>query len=84
MFKAEDGWENVMENPNTRETAKETSAANPEESMKVALAECWPGGPIVSNPADCKDLDRDGWRVHKNILPDLKISNIEDLKQKGT
>lgn len=46
---------------------------------QAALSECWPGGPIVSNPAECRDLDKDGWRGIQESLPDLQITNGIEL-----
>ncbi|MBX9937911.1 MAG: hypothetical protein K2Y32_01595 [Candidatus Obscuribacterales bacterium] len=41
----------------------------------AALAECWPGGPVVSSPADCRDVDRDSWKRTQESLPDLSLTN---------
>lgn len=47
--------------------AKEQAADLSRQALK--LYECGPGGPIVTDPADCKD-----YRSASNILPDLRLS----------
>lgn len=42
---------------------------------QAALSECWPGGPVVSSPADCRDVDRDSWKRTQESLPDLSLTN---------
>ena len=47
------------------------------EALTAALHECWPGGPIVSNPADCGE--RDTWRNKddaSSVLPSLEITGL--------
>ena len=50
-------------------------------SVELALAECWPGGPIVSNPAECKDMERDTWqnRSLPEGFPELSIGDAGEL-----
>ncbi|MBI5175128.1 MAG: hypothetical protein SFV17_24240 [Candidatus Obscuribacter sp.] len=54
-----------------------------ENFRQAALAECWPGGPIVSNPKDCLDQERDGWRRSQEHLPELQITGA-DSSRAGT
>ena len=53
---------------------------NTEDNMQVALAECWPGGPIVSNPADCRGTERDTWRNRSTPegFPELQLTGLDD------
>lgn len=42
------------------ESAQESAAISStgDSGINQALVECWSGGPIVSNPKDCHDIDR--------------------------
>lgn len=59
--------------------AKSDSVQNAGQSdfIQAALHECWPGGPIVSRPEACRDVERDTWRNTDSLLPDLKIVSEE-------
>ncbi|MBX9937910.1 MAG: hypothetical protein K2Y32_01590 [Candidatus Obscuribacterales bacterium] len=46
---------------------------------QLAMAECWPGGPVVSNPADCRGAERDTWRRTQDSLPDLQLTNGNEV-----
>ncbi|MCA9800799.1 MAG: hypothetical protein KC777_02375 [Cyanobacteria bacterium HKST-UBA02] len=41
-----------------------------------AVHECWPGGPIVSNPKDCHEIDRkaDAGSTASRFLPEIQIA----------
>lgn len=69
-----------MDNQDNRAEAKEAAfAKSPDSITQIAMAECWPGGPIVSNPKDCKDYDRDGWRLTPH--PNLQLSDLSVTKK---
>ncbi len=42
--------------------------------LQVMVHECWPGGPVVSNPEDCRNWDRSAGQVQPP-LPPLTINN---------
>lgn len=70
-----------MDNQDRRAESTESAATtNSAENnfIQMALAQCWPGGPIVSNPADCKDIDRDTWR--RADLPNLQLTDNNAAK----
>jgi len=50
-----------------------TTSGNDDVFRLAVMAECWPGGPIVSNPADCRDWDRSAQDKALG-LPDLEIT----------
>ncbi|MBK8220444.1 MAG: hypothetical protein IPK73_05395 [Candidatus Obscuribacter sp.] len=60
-----------MENEKASEHAQPLRADEQAADLSrqaLTLYECGPGGPIVTNPADCKD-----YRA-SNILPELNLS----------
>lgn len=65
-----------------RMTTSEPEGIRPQPGdnfRQLALAECWPGGPVVSNPADCRDAQRDNWRRTQESLPDLQLTNGNEV-----
>ena len=53
------------------------NSTKPEQDI-AALFQCWPGGPIVSNPKECPE--RDTWR-NKSLpegFPSLSITGLTD------
>ncbi|MEZ4486627.1 MAG: hypothetical protein R3F51_03530 [Cyanobacteriota/Melainabacteria group bacterium] len=52
-----------------------------DHGISMAHAECWPGGPIVSNPQDCRDIDRtsnvDGFGFPKLDLSQLSTNDTK-------
>jgi len=36
----------------------QASTAGSDSFATAAMYECWPGGPIVSKPSECREIDR--------------------------
>ncbi len=53
-------------------TAQDQSDPTGEKATQLALLyECWPGGPIVRDPKECRGVQRP-W----NLLPEIEMSEF--------